>query len=79
MRVIIKAEGRKFWIPVPLCLGGIGIKYALKYGAKEPIPAKQVKEIQELYKVFRKSIKGYKGLKIVEVKAADGEEVTIIL
>ena len=37
MRVIIKAEGRKFWIPVPMCLGGLGIKYGLKYSTKTQV------------------------------------------
>ena len=79
MRVILKTEGRKFWIPVPMCLGSLGIKYGLKYGSKTPIPKEQMDEILECYKVFRKAIKPYKGLKIVEVEDSEGEGVTIII
>lgn len=77
MRVIIRNEGYKYFIPVPLWLGGVGLKVAMKFVGKETLTPNQQKEILELFKVLRKALKGYKGLKIVEVKDADGNEVTI--
>lgn len=79
MRVIIKAEGRKFWIPVTMCLGGLGIKYGLKYSTKTQVSKEQMDEVLEYYKVFRKAIKPYKGLKIVEVEDSEGKGVTLIV
>lgn len=79
MRVIVKSGGHKYFIPVPLCLGGIVIKIAMKFGCKETLTPHQQKEILKLFKAIKKSLKGYRGLKIVEVKDATGEEVTIII
>lgn len=79
MRVIVKSEGHKYFIPVPLALSGIGLKIAMKFTCKETLTYGQQKEILELFKVLRSSLKGYKGLKIVEVQSSGGEEVTVIV
>ncbi|MEF9960591.1 MAG: hypothetical protein RR324_08680 [Cellulosilyticaceae bacterium] len=79
MRVIVKSEGHKYFIPVPLWLGSVGLKIAMKFVGKGALTPHQQKEILELFKVLKVALKGYKGLKLVEVKDADGDEVTIIV
>ena len=80
MRITIKSEGRKYWIPIPMWLGGIGLKYGMKYGAREHLSKEQMEEIFKLYKVLKQCTKEYKGLKIVEVQEGNGRNgITIIL
>lgn len=79
MRVIIKSEGRRYFIPVPLGLGGVGLKIAMKFATKETLTNNQQKDILTFYKVLKKELKSYKGLKLVEVKEANGDEVTVIV
>lgn len=86
LRIYIKLNtGRSFKIPAPMAL----IKIALGCGnfglaiAKRYIPQEQRKyveniDLKELKKGFD-MLKAYKGLKMVEVKAGDGTEVTIIV
>jgi hypothetical protein len=86
LRIYIRLNnGKSFKIPAPIGL----IKVALGFGnfglsiAKRYIPEEQRKyveniDLRELRKGFD-VLKAYKGLKMVEVKAGDGTEVTIVI
>lgn len=83
MRVYVKTNGRKFFIPVPLCIANLGISIMQSSLVQRHIPEKDRKYVNIIdYNALRKCIsdlKEYKGLKLVEVKAKDGTEVTIII
>ncbi|MFL0249627.1 hypothetical protein ACJDT4_04265 [Clostridium neuense] len=83
MRVYVKAKGRKFFIPVPLCIANLGISIMQSSLVQRHIPEKDRKYVNMLdYNALRKCIsdlREYKGLKLVEVKAKDGTEVTVII
>ena len=79
MRIIIKTEGRRFFIPVPLYLSGVGVRAAMRFAVKEQLSKEQKKSILQCCKVIKKSLKGYKGLHLVDVQSADGDEVKIIV
>ena len=86
LKIYIKlTTGRKFKIPAPIglvkmaCgLGGFGVSIARRY---MPIEQRQYIDCID-FKELRKGLnvlKNYKGLKLVEVKAGDGTEVTLII
>lgn len=86
MRIYIREKsGRRFFIPIPLSVAGIGCKiaaYAIEKSGKHI--NEQQREIidcidfDELAKSL-KYLRGYRGLKLVEVTSKDGDEVTITL
>lgn len=86
MKIHIKLNnGRSFKVPAPiglvkaaLGLGGFGVSIARRYIPKEEMQYIECINFRELGKGFD-VLKDYKGLKLVEVKAADGTEVTIII
>lgn len=86
MRVYIKlSNGRSFKIPAPIGLvkaflgfGNFGVSIARKYVPEEQRQYVDCIDFRELRKGFD-VLKDYKGLKMVEVKAQDGTEVTIII
>lgn len=79
MQIIIKTEGHSLFIPIPLCLSGIGIRATMKFAMKKQLSKEQKKSILKCYKVIKKSLKGYKGLHLIDVQTADGDEVKIIV
>lgn len=83
MRIYVKANGRKFFIPVPLGIANLGISLIKTPLVQRHIPEKDRKYVNIVdYTALKKCIKDlgeYRGLKLVEVKAKDGTEVTIIV
>lgn len=83
MRIYVKAKERKFFIPVPLCIASLGISIMQSSLVQRHIPEKDRKYVDMIdYNALKKCIRGlgeYKGLKLVEVKAKDGTEVTITI
>ncbi|MHC1684715.1 MAG: hypothetical protein AB6733_17520 [Clostridiaceae bacterium] len=86
MRIYVKLNnGRKFIIPAPIGL----VKVALSFGnfgisiAKPHITKEQRMYIECIdFLELRRGmdvLKEYKGLKLVEVKAIDGTEVTVVI
>lgn len=86
MRVYIKlSNGRSFKIPAPIGLvkaalgfGGFGVSIARKYIPEEHRQYIDCIDFRELRKGFD-VLRNYKGLKMIEIKAQDGTEVTIII
>lgn len=86
LRIYIKLNtGRSFKIPAPIGLikmalgcGNFGISIAKRYITEEQRKYIENIDLKELKKGFD-VLKAYKGLKMVEVKAGDGTEVTIIV
>lgn len=86
MRIYIKLnDGRSFKIPAPIGLvkaalgfGNFGLSIARKYIPEEQRQYIDCIDFRELRKGFD-VLKDYKGLKMVDVKAGDGTEVTIII
>lgn len=86
MRIYIREKaGKRFFIPVPLCVAGLGCRiaaYAIEKSGKHI--SEQQRDIidcidfNELAKSLR-HLKGCRGLKLVEVKTQDGDGVTITL
>ncbi|KOF57104.1 MULTISPECIES: hypothetical protein [Clostridium] len=83
MRVYVKTNGRRFFVPVPLCLANLGISLIQAPFIQKYIPEKDRKYMDMIdYRALRKSInilRHYRGLRLVEVKAKDGTEVTITI
>lgn len=83
MRVYVKVKERKFFIPVPLSIANLGISLMQTSLVQRHIPEKDRKYVNIIdYNALRKCIsdlREYKGLKLVEVKAKDGTEVTVII
>ncbi|MBC8061693.1 MAG: hypothetical protein H7Y18_13640 [Clostridiaceae bacterium] len=86
MKIYIRLNtGRRFKIPAPIGL----VKMALGFGgfgvsiARRCIPEEQRYYIDIIdFKELRKGLdvlRNYKGLQLVDVKAMDGTEVTIVL
>jgi hypothetical protein len=86
LKISIKLNnGRSFKIPAPIGLvqaalgfGGFGVSIARKYITEEQrqyIDCINFRELRKGLDVLR----DYKGLKLVEVKANDGTEVTIVI
>ena len=86
LRIYIRLNnGRSFKIPAPIALikmalgcGNFGISIAKRYITEEQRKYIENIDLKELRKGFD-VLKAYKGLKMVEVKAGDGTEVTIIV
>lgn len=86
MRVYIRLNnGRSFKIPAPIALikmalgcGNFGISIAKRYITEEQRKYIENIDLKELRKGLD-VLKAYKGLKMLEVKAGDGTEVTIIV
>ena len=86
MKIYVKLNtGRSFKIPAPmglvkmaLGLGGFGVSIARRYIPEDQRQYVDCIDFRELRKGFD-VLKNYKGLKLVEVKAGDGTEVTIII
>lgn len=86
MKIYLKLNsGRRFKIPAPiglvkavLSLGNFGTSIAKKYITEEQKVYIDCIDFKELSKCFD-VLKEYKGLKLVEVRAGDGTEVTIII
>ena len=86
LKIYIKLNnGRSFKIPAPIGLvkvalgfGGFGVSIARRYIPKEQRPYIDCIDFKELRKGFE-VLRNYKGLTLVEVKAGDGTEVTIVI
>lgn len=84
MRIYVKTnDGKVFKIPAPLwlvkgalSLGSLGVAIGGKYIPEDSRQYVDAVDFRELRKGFG-VLKDYKGLKLVEVKANDGTEVTI--
>jgi hypothetical protein len=81
----LNTTGRRFKIPAPiilvkmvLVLGGFGVSIAKRFISEEQRQYLDYVDLKELRKGLD-VLKNYKGLKLVEVKAGDGTEVTIIV
>lgn len=83
MRIYVKTNGMKFFVPVPLCIVNLGISLIDTPLVQMHIPEKDKRYVNMInYNSLRKCIsdlRRYKGLKLVEVKTKDGTEVTIIV
>ncbi|MBU5591821.1 hypothetical protein KQI89_08585 [Clostridium sp. MSJ-4] len=84
MIIIIKAEGRKFKIPLPTRL--LTSKFVLRIIKRECIKNMDEDQMKYLEVIDFDSIshsmrllRKYKGLKIVDIKSKDGEAVEIIV
>ena len=73
MKVSIKAENRRFTIPVPLSMGSLFIRLI----SSEQMSKEQKKFAIMTFKVIKKSLKEYKGMTIVEVDSSSGEHIKI--
>ncbi|MDF2880519.1 MAG: hypothetical protein K0R54_1076 [Clostridiaceae bacterium] len=83
MKVSVRTDGKRFFIPVPFGLVKLGI-----FMAKSPLV---IRHTPEKYRVYINCIdtnelskcigilKQYKGLRIVDVRDKDGTEVTITI
>jgi hypothetical protein len=78
-------SGRSFRIPAPIALvraalgfGGLGVFIARRYVPEDQRQYIDCIDFKELSKGLD-VLKDYKGLKLVEVKAGDGTEVTIVI
>ncbi|HEY8892186.1 MAG TPA: hypothetical protein VIM70_18250 [Clostridium sp.] len=86
MKIYVKLEsGRSFKIPAPiglvkvaLGLGGFGVSIARRYIPKEQRQYIDCINFREL-RCSMDVLRNYKGLKMVDVKAADGTEVVIVI
>lgn len=86
LRIYVKLNsGRSFKIPAPIGLvkmvlgfGNFGVSIAKRYVSKEQKMYLDCVDFHELRKGMD-VLKDYKGLKMVEVKAGDGTEVTIVI
>lgn len=86
MKVYVKLNnGRSFKVPATiglvkaaLGLGGFGMSIAKRYIPEDQRQYVECINFKELRKGFD-VLKSYKGLKMVDVKAQDGTEVTIII
>lgn len=86
MKIYLKIKsGRSFKIPAPiglvkavLGLGGFGVSIARRYIPKKQQQYTDCINFREL-RCGMDVLRNYKGLKMLEVKAADGTEVTIVI
>ncbi|MEL7566246.1 MAG: hypothetical protein AAGU27_15365 [Dehalobacterium sp.] len=86
MRIYIKEKsGKRFFIPVPLSIAGLGCRiaaYAIeksgKYLDQRQRDIIDCIDFDELARSI-KYLRGYRGLKLLEVTSKDGDEVTITL
>lgn len=83
MRVYVKTDGKRFFIPVPLGIVKLGLMFVKTPFIVKHIPEKSRKymdmiDFNELSKCIN-VLKKYKGLRLVEVKDKDGTEVTITI
>jgi hypothetical protein len=86
LKIYVKLNtGRKFKIPAPIGLvkmvlgfGGFGVSIAKRYISEEQRQYIDCIDFRKLRKGFN-VLKNYKGLKLLEVKAMNGTEVTIIV
>ena len=86
MKVHVRLNtGRSFRIPAPIILvkaalgfGGFGVFIARRYVPEEQRQYIDCIDFRELSKGLD-VLKDYKGLKLVEVKAGDGTEVTVVI
>lgn len=83
MKVYVRTDGKKFFIPVPLGLAKLGVlivksPLVLKYTPEKYKPYLNNIDTNELCKCIG-ILKQYKGLRIVEVMDKDGTEVTITI
>lgn len=86
LRIYVRLNtGRSFKIPAPIALikaalvfGNFGLSIANRYINEDQRKYIENIDLKELRKGFD-VLKAYKGLKMVEVKAGDGTEVTIIV
>lgn len=83
MRIYVKTNGRRFFIPVPLCVANLAISIVQSPFIQRYIPEKDKKYVEMIdYNILKNCIsdlRGYRGLKIVEVRSKDGTEVTITI
>lgn len=75
MKVLIKVEDKRFYIPVPISLGVIAVKCT----PKKYITIEQKKLVISTLKVIKRELKQYKGMKIVDVEASSGERISITI
>ena len=86
MKIYIKLNtGRCLKIPAPIgllkvaiSLGGFGVSIGRRYIPKEQIQYIDCIDFRELRKGID-VLRNYKGLKMVDVKAGDGTEVTVVI
>lgn len=75
MRVKIKADKVRLWIPVPLSLISVLIKFIPE--SKLDNNTKMI--IVKLSKSLKHELKKYKGLEIVEIRSEDGTYVSVVI
>jgi hypothetical protein len=73
MKIRIRAQKLNLWIPVPLSMGGL----AIRYGLKGKVDDHQRQLMLQAFKVCKHHLKAYRGMKIVEVHASTGEYISI--
>ena len=86
MKIYVKLKnGRSVKIPAPIGLvkvalgiGGFGISIFKRYIPKEQRPYIDCIDFRELRKSLD-TLKNYKGLTLLEVKAGDGTDITIVI
>lgn len=84
MRVYVRVNGSfRFFVPVPLGLAKAGLSLVKTPLIQKYIPEKNKKYIDMIdfdsLKECLNILRHYKGLKLVEVRAKDGTEVTVII
>ncbi|MBL4932191.1 hypothetical protein [Clostridium paridis] len=83
MRIYVKAEGRRYFIPVPLVFAKWGMSLVKSPFIMKNIPENERKYVEmidfnELAKCLY-ILKEYKGLTLIDVKAKDGTIVEITI
>ena len=75
MKVRVRVEKVNLWLPVPLFLGTL----AIRFGLKGRVNDEERMFILNSFKVCKKHLKAYKGMKIVEIQTSTGEYISVTL
>lgn len=87
MRVIVRSEDVRLWLPIPMVLAGAAVALmpesalvGLRKSVPEPYRDLLTKPLlRQLVRECRSVLKRYKGLEIVRVESQDGPFVSIRL
>lgn len=85
MRIIVRSEGVRLWLPIPLVLASAAVNLLPEAAVAEmrksvPAPYDELiskSYLREIVRECRAVLKQYKGLEIVHVETSDGTFVSI--
>ena len=80
MRVIVRSEDVRLWLPIPMVLAGAAVALMPESALVEPYRDLLTKPLlRKLVRECRSVLKRYRGLEIVRVESQDGPFVSIRL